>query len=205
MVVEPALLAAFAGATLLLVAFPGPNVTLMVSQAAAHGPRTGLVVLAGTEIGLVLQLALVTAGLASVLNLFAEIFGLLRWIGVGVLLAFAVQAWRQASRATPVIAAPRHGRLFTLGFAIAMANPKTLLFHAAFLPQFVDPARPATAQLVLLAVTFAVLAVAGDTVWTLAGAGAGRFLRRAGRMRMLGRVSAVVLAGAALALAAARR
>jgi threonine/homoserine/homoserine lactone efflux protein len=205
MIIEPAMLAAFAGATLLLVAFPGPNVTLMVSQAAAHGPRTGLVALAGTELGLIIQLALVTAGLVSVLSLFADVFGVLRWAGVGVLLAFALQAWRQACKATPVIVAPRHGRLFTLGFAIAMANPKTLLFHAAFLPQFVDPTRPATAQLVLLAVTFAVLAVAGDTVWTMAGAGVGRFLRRAGRMKTLGRASAVVLAGAALALAAARR
>ena len=53
---------------------------------------------------------------------------------------------------------------FARGFAVAFANPKTLIFHAAFLPQFLVPGQNRT-DLWLLAATFAVIGALGDGLY----------------------------------------
>ena len=71
--------------------------------------------------------------------------------------------------------------LFRQGFLSAVTNPKGLLFFAAFLPQFVDPARGLLGQFAIMAGTFALIEVL--TEWVIASA-AHRirpWLRRTGR------------------------
>ena len=55
-------LIALALMTLVLVAIPGPNVALIVANSLKHGVRFGLVTVAGTTVGVGLQLALVVLG-----------------------------------------------------------------------------------------------------------------------------------------------
>ena len=67
-------------------------------------------------------------------------------------------------------------------------NPKTALFFLAFLPQFIDPARPVVGQTLVLGLVFVVLATLTDGLYALvAGAFAARLRRR---RKALGRVSA---------------
>ena len=67
-------------------------------------------------------------------------------------------------------ATPRQGRIALLrSLAVALSNPKTVLFFAAFLPQFVDIARPQGPQYLVLGAIFVTL----DTGVMLAYAGAG--------------------------------
>ena len=47
--------------------------------------------------------------------------------------------------------------LFRQGFLSAATNPKGILFFAAFLPQFVDPARSVLLQFAIMAATFIVI------------------------------------------------
>ena len=54
--------------------------------------------------------------------------------------------------------AVRPRTLFWQGVLVSATNPKTLLFYAAFFPQFVDPASPPGPQLALLCITFLVVA-----------------------------------------------
>jgi threonine/homoserine/homoserine lactone efflux protein len=44
-----------------------------------------------------------------------------------------------------------------------LANPKTIAFFTAFLPQLVDPALPAAPQLVVMCVVSVLLAVTSDS------------------------------------------
>ena len=48
------------------------------------------------------------------------------------------------------------------GYVVGVTNPKTIVFFAALLPQFVDPGSPVLAQLVALGTVFAVLALVMD-------------------------------------------
>lgn len=194
----------FVAATLVLILVPGPNVALIVANSVAHGTRYGLVTVAGTSVALAIQLGLTVAGLSAMLSLMATWFEVLRWLGVAYLVWLSVRAWRApATDLAQTAPEPRVARAMVMrGFLVALTNPKTLLFFSAFLPQFVSRDAPPLGQLVLLAVTFLVLAISGDAIW--AGlAGRARVVLARGRWR--NRLTGGLLMGAGVGLALARR
>jgi threonine/homoserine/homoserine lactone efflux protein len=85
---------------------------------------------------------------------------------------------------------------------VSLTNPKTLLFFGAFLPQFVSPNSFLLPQLLILSVSFLVLAITLDGGWALA-AGRLRFVL-AGKGRLRNRLSGAALIGAGVGLAVAR-
>jgi threonine/homoserine/homoserine lactone efflux protein len=196
---------AFVAATAVLILIPGPNVALIVANSIAHGRATGLMTVAGTSGAMVLQLGLTVAGMSTVLALLADWFEWLRWAGVAYLVYLGVQAFRatpvalDATRASP--ASP--SRIVARGFVVSLTNPKTLLFYGAFLPQFVTPGEGATGELVLLAVTFVVIAVLLDGTWALLAARFRAALALNGRLR--NGLTGTLLLGAGLGLALARK
>ncbi|TAJ90961.1 MAG: LysE family translocator [Reyranella sp.] len=197
---------AFVAACVVLIVIPGPNVALIVANSVAHGVRFGLMTVAGTASAMVLQLALVVLGASALLGLLASLFDWLRWLGVSYLLWLGVRTWRSTAMDLSGIAAePRSVRaIFVRGFLVSLTNPKTLLFYAAFLPQFVSAgAGEATRQLLLLSVTFLVVAVLLDGGWALLS-GRLRSVLRA-RARLHNRLTGGLLIGAGLGLAFARR
>ena len=194
----------FVVATALLIATPGPNVALIVGTSLTHGARTGLTAMAGVNIGVMIQLAVVAAGLSWIVELFARNFDLIRFAGAAYLLFLGVQTiWKARKPAQPTPLSTE--RAFARGFAVAFANPKTLIFQAAFLPQFLTDGEGRQAQLWLLAATFWIVTVIGDAIWVL---GAAR-LRAAvsGRAQLIAdRISGgILIAGACVLLAASRR
>jgi threonine/homoserine/homoserine lactone efflux protein len=194
----------FVAATVLLVLLPGPNVALIVANSMAHGPRRGLVTVAGTSSAMVLQLALTVSGLTAFLALMAEWFEWLRWLGVAYLVLLGLRAWRAESGAAPASASRRSVRSVYLGgFLVSLSNPKTLFFYGAFLPQFVVPESDPTRQLALLAATFLAIAVLLDGAWALI---AGKLrVAFASRGRLWNRLTGGILVGAGIGLALARR
>lgn len=196
---------AFVAATVVLILIPGPNVALIVANSVSHGTASGLVTVAGTSSAMVIQLALTVAGLSGLLATLGAGFEVLRWLGVAYLLYLGFKAWRApAVDLSAVEAEPRvWKRMFLRGFLISLTNPKTLLFYAAFLPQFVVSSATAAPQLLLLATTFLSLAVVLDGAWAvLAGRVRGVL---AVRGRALNRLTGGLLISAAAGLALARR
>ena len=83
------------------------------------------------------------------------------WLGI--------QVWRSPPVGAALVgeAGPRsNASLFRQGLFAAVTNPKAVLFFAAFLPQFIDPARSLFTQFVIMAGTFAVVEVI--TEWLIA-------------------------------------
>ena len=197
---------AFIAACVVLIAIPGPNVALIVANSVAHGARYGLMTVAGTASAMVLQLALVVLGASALLGMLANLFDWLRWLGVAYLVWLGVRTWRAAATdLAGTQAEPRSmASIFSRGFAVSLTNPKTLLFYAAFLPQFVGMGDgEATYQLLLLAGTFLVVAVLLDGAWALL-AGRLRSLLQA-RARLRNRITGGLLIGAGVGLAFARK
>ena len=197
---------AFIAACGVLIAIPGPNVALIVANSVAHGARYGLMTVAGTASAMVLQLALVVLGASALLGMLANLFDWLRWLGVAYLVWLGVRTWRAAATdLAGTQAEPRSmASIFSRGFAVSLTNPKTLLFYAAFLPQFVGMGDgEATYQLLLLAGTFLVVAVLLDGAWALL-AGRLRSLLQA-RARLRNRITGGLLIGAGVGLAFARK
>lgn len=170
--IEDSVLLGFIAASAALIAVPGPNIAVIMATGMAHGHRAALTVVAGTTLAQAAQILLVVLGLSVLLTAWSWAFMVIKWTGIAYLVWLGVSALR--SREADGKAGPMSGRLFLRGAATALANPKTMIFHAAFLPLFVDPAQPAGPQLAMLAAVFLSLAALIDTVYALAAGGLSR-------------------------------
>lgn len=198
---------AFVLATAILIAMPGPNVTLIVAHAVAHGSRRALATVMGAECAQAVQLGFVALGMTTLILTFAQVFEWLRWIGVAYLIWLGVQHWRAAARvAKPDLPkAARPSTLFWQGALVGITNPKTWLFYAAFFPQFLDPGAAVGPQLALLSLTYLAIATALDAGYALLAGRARGWLRIGRRQGVAERVTGSLLIGAGVWLAFARR
>ncbi len=199
---------AFVIASAVLILVPGPTVLLVTSTSLQSGARAGLIAVLGSTTAAALHLAVIVAGLASVVAWVGEGFSYLRWVGAAYLIYLGISAWlkRDAKSSARDDQVKRAGnrQCFARGFLVTLTNPKTLLFLGAFLPQFVDPALPALPQLVTLAASFLVIAGLLDGAWALLAARVAGALRTQRAARLVDRVSGTLLIVAGAALAAAR-
>ena len=187
-------------ATAVLVAIPGPNVALTVANILRYGFATGAVTVAGAVAGVGLQLALVVFGLATLVEYVASALTWIKWLGVAYLLVLGVITWRRPAGEPGAAAGGR--RVFGHAFFIAVANPKTLMFNAAFLPQFV-PAGSGMAELSQAAAVLLVVILIGDLCWAIFASRARSWLSRSATIR--NRLSGGFLIAAGVGLALARR
>jgi threonine/homoserine/homoserine lactone efflux protein len=93
--------------------------------------------------------------------------------------------------------------VFRDAFVVALLNPKTTLFFAAFLPQFIQPGGGAGLQAALLGAVFVLLAVLTDSLYVLGAAALAPRLPASGGARVWGRyASAATYIGLGLFTAA---
>ncbi|ALO97038.1 Lysine exporter protein [Streptomyces hygroscopicus subsp. limoneus] len=184
--VPPDRLAAFAVLSFLLVIVPGPSVLFVIGRALAHGRRAALTTVVGNTLGAYLVVVAVAFGIGSVVERSVLVFTALKLAGAAYLVHLGVKAWRQRGslRAAVAESGPPRGGLRTLGegFAVGVANPKTMVFFAAVLPQFVDREQGhVPAQMLLLGLVFNAIAVISDAVWGLAASAARDWFARSPR------------------------
>ena len=182
-------LAAFAVASLVLAAVPGPGVVYIVTRTLAHGRRAGLASVAGVAIGNLGNALAASLGLAALLAVSALAFDVLKYAGAAWLLWLGVKALRpSAAQANAAVhASPRWSRVLRDGLLVALLNPKTTLFFAAFLPQFIDPSRAAISQSVLFGAAFVAIAACTDTCYVFSAGMLAPVLGRLGSGRSWGR------------------
>ena len=188
-------------ATAILVMIPGPNVALIVANSIRYGFWMGAMTALGITLGNALQLLAVVVGMAAIIELAAETLTWIRWAGVAYLVYLGIRTWSEpAEDLSKVTAVPA---MFWRGFVIAAVNPKTLLFIAAFLPQFVVENGDVNGQLSMVAAVFLFVLLVGDTIWALSAASARRLLDRYAGVR--NRITGGFLVAAGMGLALARR
>ena len=199
---------AFVAASTILIVIPGPNVLLVISTALKDGVRPALLTVAGTSSAMVLQLTVAVGGLTSLVLVLSEWFEILRWVGVIYLAYLGVQTLREKPAGTAAGAPPKAADRvpFARGFLVSLTNPKTLLFFAAFLLQFVDASLPPAHQLLVLAITFVTLAtMLNGSYAVLARHTLRERLARSSATRWRTRLSGLLLLGASVGLALTRR
>ena len=192
-------LLALVAATSVLVAIPGPNVALIVANSLGFGLRMGIMTMIGTTAGLALQLALVSIGMVALIEHAAIAMSWIRWLGVAYLVYLGVRTWGAPPEdLSHVHAAPV---MFWRGCLFAAANPKTMIFLAAFLPQFITGG--AALQIPLFAVVYLAVIFVGDTLWAVFASYARPLFAKFARLR--NRVAGAFLVAAGIGLALARR
>lgn len=194
---------AFLVASILFIQVPGPSLLFTIGRALTVGRRDALLSVAGNAVGLAVQSILVAVGLASIIAASATAFTALKLVGAAYVAWLGIQTIRHRADAREALSGGATerptgtGRSLRTGLVVGLTNPKTIVFFAAFLPQFANRAAgPAGPQLVLLGLLFAVLAVASDGIWALA-AGRARewFARKPQRLDKLGATGGTMLIG----------
>jgi homoserine/homoserine lactone efflux protein len=163
---------------------PGPNSLLALTHGALHGRRKALFTIAGGALGFVTVIALSMFGIGALLEASVLWLAVLRWVGGLYLVWLGIQVWRSppirvdtAAAGTPARGAP----LFRQGLLSAITNPKVILFFAAFLPQFIDPARSLVTQFVVMAATFVATEIATEVFIASVAHRISAWLARVGR------------------------
>jgi threonine/homoserine/homoserine lactone efflux protein len=204
-------LVAFAIASFVLIVIPGPSVLFTVSRALAYGRRVALATVLGGAVGSFTAAVAVAIGIGAIVQTSAVVYSVIKFAGAGYLIFLGVQAFRhrRALRAAfEARANPIGGRRSLVqGFVVGLTNPKTVVFFAAILPQFVDPsAGQVSAQMIVLGAVFAAMALAMDSVWGVtAGAVRSWFARSARRLDLVGGAAGLTMVGLGVGLAVTGR
>jgi homoserine/homoserine lactone efflux protein len=91
------------------------------------------------------------------------------------------------------------------GFLVNASNPKGTVFLLAVVPQFIDAARPLTAQYLAIAGTMAMTDTVAMAFYTLLAAKVLRLMRSPGHIKWMNRAFGTLFMAAGLLLACFRR
>ena len=155
-------------ATVLIILAPGPSVLFTIARAIAWGRVAAIATVIGNAFGMFLVSVLVAFGLGPLLQSSKLFYNGIQWAG-GAYLIYLGYAAIAASRVDAQGMQKTEGNkpsIFTSlknGFWVGVLNPKSIVFFAAILPQFVDQEKNnVTAQLLLLGAIFATIALISD-------------------------------------------
>ena len=201
--VEPLTLLAFAPAGLALNLTPGADMMFCLGQGLKSGRRAAMAANFGIALGGMVHVTLAALGLGALVAAHPAAFEAIRWLGVGYLLWLAVGTLRSspfaAEASVEIVPA---ARVFLQALVVNLLNPKVILFILAFLPQFVDPARPILPQFLTLGLVFCFGGlIVNGAVGLFAGSIGQRVARSANLSRWLSRISATIFGALALRLA----
>jgi threonine/homoserine/homoserine lactone efflux protein len=180
---------AFLIASVILAVTPGPGVLYIVTRSLTQGRRFGLASVAGVALGNLGNAVGASIGLAAVFAVSALAFTIVKYLGALYLVYLGLRAIRspRLDREVAKLEPASLRRIFRDGFIVALLNPKTAIFFAAFLPQFMTADSPAIVQSLTLGSVFVAIAAVTDTGYALAAGALAPVLTRARGIRAVGR------------------
>ncbi|QMV63740.1 LysE family translocator [Pseudomonas berkeleyensis] len=132
----------FAGAALLMVLTPGPNMIYLISRSICQGRKAGVISLLGVILGFLVHMFAAALGITALFLAIPIAYDLLKWAGAAYLLYLAWQAVRPGARSpfeARQLPADPPSRLLLMGFLTNVLNPKIAVFYLSIFPQFVSP------------------------------------------------------------------
>ncbi len=190
-----------------LIVVPGPSVLFVVSRAVALGRKAGMATVVGNAAGESTQVMAVALGIGSLVEQSVAAFTIIKLAGAAYLIFLGIQAVGRRTSLSNVLEVWEGARatrgILRQGFAVGVSNPKSIVFFAAVLPQFVDrSAGHVPLQLLTLGAVFVAIALISDGMWALA-AGTTRawLVRSPHRLSLLRGTGGLVMIGLGVRLA----
>lgn len=164
----------FAGAALLMVLTPGPNMIYLLSRSICQGRKAGVISLFGVATGFLVHMFTAALGLTALFMAIPLAYEVLKWAGALYLLYLAWQAVRPGARSPfEARALPPDPplKLYLMGFMTNVLNPKIAVFYLSIFPQFVVPARGSVfAQSIVLGATHILVSFSVNLLLALSAA-----------------------------------
>lgn len=146
-------------AVALLIVTPGPTMLMCMTNSINHGPRRAMTSVAGSVTAVMGVMLLSAMGLGALLAASETAFTAAKVAGAAYLIWLGIRTFRSDTILHADEGPPRTTRrsFYLQGLMVGASNPKSVLFFAAFFPQFLEPAAPFAPQFALLALTFVLL------------------------------------------------
>jgi RhtB (resistance to homoserine/threonine) family protein len=186
----------------LLTITPGVDTVLIIRNTTRGGWRDGALSSLGICSGLFVHALVSAVGISVILLQSAWAFRALKLAGAAYLVWLGIVSLRSAARRArsedfsvpPSSRGAFHPRRsLREGFLSNVLNPKAIVFYMAFLPQFIDPARSAVYQSLLLAGLHFVIAMVWQCLLASLVDQARRGLRNSRVRRALDGITGVVM------------
>ena len=200
---------AFFAACWVISLSPGAGAIASMSSGLQYGFWRGYWNALGLQLALIVQIAIIAAGLGAVLAASALAFTLIKWFGVAYLVYLGIKQWRALPTDLSDNAAIRPiGKPLALvarGFLVNISNPKALVFMLAILPQFIDTHLPLLPQYLTIAVTMVAVDLTVMAGYTGLASKVLRALKTPKQQRRMNRTFAGLFVSAAAFLATLHR
>lgn len=175
---------------------PDTSQLLIISNSLRHGLRKSTATIFGDLSANAVQMTLAGFGLTAIIAASADALWVIKWAGVAYLVWIGLRLMMSKPDLRDMPPA-KGGALFRQGFVTSSANPYAVVFFGALFPQFIDPAQPVMAQVLILGVTYLVVDGLILLVWGWLA------LRTLGRVKSLTGVWVNRVSGALMIAAAA--
>lgn len=194
----------FSAVYALAVASPGPGVAAIIARSLAHGTQGAVAFIAGFLIGDLIWFTVAATGLAALAQAAQTVFVVVKYAGAAYLLFLAYRLWTAPARVedrAPIDTGQQPLQLFLGSLALALANPKTIVFFLALLPTVVQLERLTVMGFleIVLVMSFVLPAVLGG--YALLAARARRMFKSPKAVRTINRSTGAAMACAAVAVA----
>lgn len=199
--------ASFIAAILIFQMIPGPGTLAILGATARGGMGAGMGAVFGTLLGDFVYMLAAVLGLAAILATYPALFAAMQWLGIAYLCWIGFKLLREPATDRTNGSGARHNGWFHFrqGFAVALTNPKVIMFFMAFFPLFMRPdAKPVTLVSMMAHVTLICLLYEIGLV--LVGNFVARLLSRiTAARRIANRLAGLALIGFGLKLALGER
>jgi homoserine/homoserine lactone efflux protein len=200
---------AFFAACWVISLSPGAGAIASMSSGLQYGFWRGYWNALGLQLALIVQIAIIAAGLGAILATSALAFTLIKWFGVAYLVYLGVKQWRalpsDLSDDSTIRPIGKPLALIARGFLVNISNPKALVFMLAILPQFIDTHLALVPQYLTIAVTMVSVDLIVMAGYTGLASKVLRLLKTPKQQRRMNRTFAGLFVSAAAFLATLHR
>ncbi len=180
---------------------PGPAVLFIMSNATLYGWQKALFAAFGNIVGLLSLGAIAVTGLGAILQASEYIFSIIKYSGAAYLVYLGVKLMFQKKSHLDIMqdktshATISSKKVFLQAFAVAVSNPKAIVFLTALFPQFINTNEVLIPQFSILIGTLMFFSFSFLMVYALLAHKARKWLSRPNRMTILNRISGTVFIG----------
>lgn len=164
-------------ASLIIIANPGPSITLLIMTSISLGKREAIFMNFGIILGNFITMFLSFAGIGAILRAFPIVYNILRIGGAIYLVYLGLKTWWD-TREKPSQTNQEISKKPTFqAFWVTVLNPRSFFFFISFMPQFVNNNEPYVPQILVLGASFLILVLLTGIVYIITANGVSRFLK----------------------------
>ena len=180
---------------------PGPAVLFIMSNSTIHGWKKTVFIAFGNVIGLLCLGIIAVTGLGAILQTSEYIFNIIKYIGAAYLVYLGIKLILQKNSNFINVQDKINNttisskKVFLQAFAVAVSNPKAIVFLTALFPQFINIEESLIPQFSMLIGILMFFSFSFLMIYALLAHRAKNWLSKPNRMTIMNRTSGSVFIG----------